>query len=212
MEIFNTEEQQVEAIKRFWKENGVAIIAGVVLGLGGLYGWRYYETTTLEKNMAQSNAYSILLEQSQTGTDNAELAKQLQTFAQANSGTPYAVLASLVAAKEAVAAKDYAAAIEAFNAVIATTEQKEIKALAQIRLARVQLENNDAAGALTTLSASMPRAFVAQQEELKGDALLASGDAAKAKSAYLAAQAAVQEGQYPVLKVKIDELAHITAA
>ena len=37
MEIYNSEEQQVEAIKRFWKENGTAIIAGVVLGLGGLY-------------------------------------------------------------------------------------------------------------------------------------------------------------------------------
>ena len=36
MEIYNSEEQQVEAIKRFWKENGTAIIAGVVLGLGGL--------------------------------------------------------------------------------------------------------------------------------------------------------------------------------
>ena len=46
MEQFATEEQQVEAIKRFWKEHGTAIIVGAALGLGGLWGWRYYSVNT----------------------------------------------------------------------------------------------------------------------------------------------------------------------
>ena len=43
MEQFATEEQQVEAIKRFWKEHGTAIIVGAALGLGGLWGWRGWD-------------------------------------------------------------------------------------------------------------------------------------------------------------------------
>ncbi|MGU3844696.1 YfgM family protein, partial [Vibrio diabolicus] len=43
MELYDTEEQQVEAIKDWWKENGKAVIIGAVVGLGGLFGWRYYQ-------------------------------------------------------------------------------------------------------------------------------------------------------------------------
>ena len=38
MEQYETEEQQVEAIKRFWKENGLSLVIGALLGLGGLLG------------------------------------------------------------------------------------------------------------------------------------------------------------------------------
>jgi len=38
---FSTEDEQVEAIKKWWKENGTSLIVGVVLGLSVLFGWRY---------------------------------------------------------------------------------------------------------------------------------------------------------------------------
>jgi len=212
MEIYSTEEQQVEAIKRFIKENGLSILAGLVLGFGGLYGWRYYQSSQLEQAMNQSQAYSKLAEQAAGDAASADTVKQLQSFADANKDSSYALLASFVAAKEAVAEKDYATAAKSLNFVISSAKQPEMKALAQLRLARVQLEQKDHAAALTTLAATMPEAFKAQQEELKGDALLASGDAAKAKTAYQSAIAASVAGQNPILKVKLDELAHITAA
>ena len=55
-------------------------------------------------------------------------------------------------------------------------------------------------------------AFKAQQQELMGDVLLNSGELAKAKTAYQAAVAATKDAQNPILKVKLDELAHVTAA
>ena len=39
------EEQQVEAIKDWWQANGKAVIIGVVVGIGGIVGWRYYQDT-----------------------------------------------------------------------------------------------------------------------------------------------------------------------
>ncbi len=73
MEIYNSEEQQVEAIKRFWKENGTAIIAGVVLGLGGLYGWRYFQDQQLGKPLwqqFQSCLHSSCWSSKQKAADN----------------------------------------------------------------------------------------------------------------------------------------------
>ena len=212
MEIYNSEEQQVEAIKRFWKENGTAIIAGVVLGLGGLYGWRYFQDQQLETTMAASSAYAKLLDQQQKAADNPELLAQFQTFVDKNSDSSYALLAAFVAAKEAVAKEDYAAAAKQLNWVVTTAKQPEIKALAQLRLARVQNEQKDYPAALATLAVAVPEAFKAQQQELTGDVLLSSGELAKAKTAYQAAVAATKDAQNPLLKVKLDELAHVTAA
>ena len=62
MEIYNTEEQQVEAIKRFFHEHGLSIAAGIVIGLGGLYGFRYYQAKQLEAQETQSAAYAALVE------------------------------------------------------------------------------------------------------------------------------------------------------
>ncbi len=62
MEQFATEEQQVEAIKRFWKEHGTAIIVGAALGLGGLWGWRAYSEAQIENKEAASVAYQNAVE------------------------------------------------------------------------------------------------------------------------------------------------------
>ncbi len=48
MNFYDSEEQQVEAIKDWWKENGKAVIFGAVIGLGGLFGWRYYQDSVVE--------------------------------------------------------------------------------------------------------------------------------------------------------------------
>ena len=212
MEIYNSEEQQVEAIKRFWKENGTAIIAGVVLGLGGWYGWRYFQDQQLNSIMTASSAYSKLLESQEKAAANPELLAQFQTFVDENNDSSYALLAAFAAAKEAVAKEDYATAAKQLNWVMTTATQPEIKALAQLRLARVQNEQKDYPAALATLALAVPEAFKAQQQELTGDVLVNSAELAKAKTAYQAAVAASKDAQNPILKVKLDELAHVTAA
>ena len=74
---------------------------------------------------------------------------------------------------------------------------------------RVQTEQANYQAALDTLNATLPKSFMAQQQELKGDVLLKSGDEVKAKAAYQAALAAAEEGKNPLLQVKLNELAHV---
>ena len=63
--------------------------------------------------------------------------------------------------------------------------------------------------AADTTRKQSPESFAAQQQELKGDVLLKSGDEVKAKAAYLAALAAAEAGKNPLLQVKLNELAHV---
>ena len=58
MEVYTTEEQQVEVIKNWWKENGTSVIAGTVIGLVGLFGWRYYTEHQQTTQEAASQAYN----------------------------------------------------------------------------------------------------------------------------------------------------------
>ena len=59
MEQFATEEQQVEAIKRFWSEHGTSLIVGAVLGLAGLFGWQYYSDSQIAAKESASQAFSF---------------------------------------------------------------------------------------------------------------------------------------------------------
>lgn len=210
MEIYNNEEQQVEAIKRFWKQNGTSILAGIAIGLAGLYGFRYYQANQLAQIEAQSSQYANLIEQNTAeGADKKAWLVAAQTFIEANGGSHYAVLTAFLAAKEAVFAKDFAVAEKQLNWVLANTKAPELLAVANLRLARVQVEQANYPAALKTLETKLPESFVAQQQELKGDVLLKSGDEVKAKAAYQAALAAAEAGKNPLLQVKLNELAHV---
>ncbi|OBP14038.1 hypothetical protein A5320_15375 [Rheinheimera sp. SA_1] len=212
MEIYNTEEQQVEAIKRFWKQNGVSIIAGVVIGLAGLYGFRFYQAQQVASIQGQSSQYAALIEKvAAEGADKSAWLIEAQTFIEANPGSSYAVLTALLAAKEAVQAKDFVVAEKQLSWVVANTKTPEIIAVATLRLARVQTEQGNFEAALSTLNATLPKSFTAQQQELKGDVLLKSGDESKAKAAYQAALAASEAGKNPLLQVKLNELAHVAS-
>ena len=210
MEIYNTEEQQVEAIKRFWKQNGVSIIAGVVIGLAGLYGFRFYQEQQVATIHGQSSQYAALVDKiAAEGTDKSAWLIEAQTFIETNPSSSYAVLTALLAAKEAVQAKDFGVAEKQLAWAIANTKTPEIIAVATLRLARVQTEQANYEAALSTLNATLPKSFIAQQQELKGDVLLKSGDEVKAKAAYQAALAAAEDGKSPLLQVKLNELAHV---
>ena len=64
METFNNENDQVDALKRFFAENGKALAVGVILGIGALVGWRYWtshqQDTARDASLAYEKATSAL--------------------------------------------------------------------------------------------------------------------------------------------------------
>lgn len=210
MEIYSSEEQQVEAIKRFWDQYGKAILGGVVLGLAVLYGFRFYQGQQRANAEQASVQFSQLIEKRSDNASEDWLA-QAQGYIDGSSKDAYAVMAALLAAKDAVTLKQYDKAETQLNWVLAQAKEPAVLALTQLRLARLQREQGKLDAALTTLSSAVPQGFVAMQAELKGDVLVQAERLAEAKAAYqLALENAGQNTQ--LLQVKLDDLAHVTAA
>ncbi len=205
MEIYSTEEQQAEAIKRFFRENGTSLAVGIVLGLGGLYGWKAYNQHQIETAEAASDAYIQLVEGADK--DKEQLLSKADDFIAQNGDSSYAVLAAFVAAKQAVEQNELDKAAEKLSWAQSHSPSEELKAIATTRLARVQLAQKNFDKALATLDSKLPEAFFAAVSELKGDIYLAQGDKEKARSAY---QAAADKGgleNNPLLQIKLDDLA-----
>ncbi|QZO13538.1 YfgM family protein [Pseudoalteromonas piscicida] len=203
MEIYSTEEQQAEAIKRFFRENGTTIVVGAVLGLGGLYGWKAYNQSQIDSAEAASEAFIQVVE-----SDDV-LAKS-DAFVAANADSNYAVLAAFVAAKEAIDKDDLKLAAEKLTWAADNVANAELKATALLRLARVQASQSQYEQALATLAKPMPEAFKAQLAEIQGDIYLAQGDKDKARSAYQSALEAAKGNSNPMLQIKLDDLAQKT--
>ena len=166
MEHYETEEQQVEAIKRFWKENGTAIIVGAVLGLGGLWGWRYYNDEQIAAKEQASAAF-----ESQTAALLAEDANfgQAKQYIDENSDTGYALLMAFQLAQQAIDRKDLSEAEKQLEFAAANSQNEAVNALANLRLARVQLALEQPEKALASAENITTAAFSAQQQEIKGD-------------------------------------------
>jgi len=200
MERFETEEQQVEAIKRFWKEHGTAIIVGAALGLGGLWGWRYFSETQLASKEAASVAYQEAVESIAAEGGEAKV----DAFIEANKDSGYASIASLLAAKQAVDSGDLDAAASHLNRVVTFAESEEMKAVASLRLSRVQIEMNQLDAALSTLGNVTNDAFSAEVSELKGDVYAKQSKFDDARLAY--SSALEKNANNPLLQMKLDNL------
>ena len=145
MEQYETEEQQVEAIKRFWKENGTALIIGAVLGFGGLLGWRYYNDSQLAAKEEASFAYEKATQQLVKGEAGFSEAK---TFLDDHSDTGYATLMALELAQQAIERKDLKEAAMQLTFVADNANLSAIRSVAQLRLARIQIEQGELENAI----------------------------------------------------------------
>ena len=200
MEIYSTEEQQAEAIKRFFRENGLSLALGVIVGLGGLYGWKAYNQNQITTAEQASDAYTKLVE-------SDDVLASADAFISENKDTQYATLAAFVAAKEAVDAQKLDVANEKLSWIVSNVDNAQLKAIATTRLARVQIAQQQSDDALTTFNSPLPEAFNANIAELKGDIYTQQGNKEQARVAY---QAAVDAGgltSNPLLQIKLDDLA-----
>ena len=208
MEIYQTEEQQVEAIKSYWQQNGNTIIAGVALGFVGFIGFNLYQDNKLEQELAVSDSYQILLEQSTKDTET--FAVDAQKFIDENKDSSYVSLTALAMAKESASHKDWALVQKQLTIAIEKAPSEGIKAIASLRLARVQVQLEQYPEALATLNTKLPASFLAAIEEIKGDVYLQQDKNDLARNAYQAAITAGGLAASPSLQMKLDDLAQIS--
>lgn len=178
-----TEEQQVEAIKTWWKENGVAVIAGLLIGFGALFGWRYYNDYKDQQAAEASSLYETM--QQQLALNKADAAKaEADKLMTEYKGTAYAAMAALATAKQAAKMNNMDEARVSLQWVLDNGSQAQFQHMARLLLAAIMLNAKEYDAVLSLLAAAKAGGFVAAYEETKGDALLAKGDSEAAHQAY----------------------------
>ncbi|MEJ2508957.1 MAG: tetratricopeptide repeat protein [Gammaproteobacteria bacterium] len=208
MDTYLDDHEQAEAIKRWWREYGRAVITGVLLGLVVLFGTRAWFKHRHEQAQAASMVYAGLMQGLQSGADDQILAdadKLRKEFA----STPYAALGALAQAKIEVQKGDLKAAAADLRWALDHADQAGTQHIARLRLARVRLAQGKADEALKLLGEAKPGTFVASYAEIEGDAYLAKDEPAKARTAYQRAIAALAPGARlrQLLQMKLDNLA-----
>jgi predicted negative regulator of RcsB-dependent stress response len=207
LDINQTEEQQVESIKKFWSDNGNAIIAGLAIGFAGFIGLNYYNDHKLQQELNTSEAYQTMIEE---GAENGtEFEAAGNAFITEYSASSYAMLTAIGLAKEAAEKQDWVKAETYLNTAIEKSVDDGIKAIVTERLARVQLQLEKYEQALVTLTPKLPASFDASVEEIKGDIYFKQGKKSLARNAYQASIDFATEGTNPALQMKLDDLAQV---
>ena len=205
-----SDDQTVEELKRWWKENGRGVILGVILGIGGVSGWVGWRNYTQSVSESASVLYSRLVNTAALGNDTEALQQANELVAQYPDHA-YAALAALVGARSAYRGGDPDNAVRLLNLAIAQAPEPEVAHAARIRLARVLGEKADFDGALATLDAIDDTAFDVVVAETRGDVLSMKGDMSAALNAYQAAldSEALADSDRDRIEGKLDHLASL---
>lgn len=205
MTRFETEEQQVEALKRWWKENGTAVIIGVVLAVGALGGWRGWSWYQASRAFDASDAYAVVHGLLQQG-DARSFEMQAEALRDRFASSPYAVLTALQEAKMHAAKGDLPASAESLDWVIRHSEQKPVRDIARLRLARVLLADDRPDDAYAVIDREFSGTFVSLAHEIRGDILVAKGELEQARREYDEAMKSGQAAGVEFLQMKRNDL------
>ena len=198
-----TEEQQIDALKEWWKQNGSAAVIGVVLGVGSLVGWKGWGAYQEQQYMMASDRYDVM-QQSIVAQDIDAVVLQAKQLKQEFSATPYAALAGLMLAKVHAENVEYDKTIENLQWVIDNAKQDTIQSIAKLRLIRIHIVQNQLDQAQALLNHDYPLAYASLKEELRGDWHVSRGEFEEARAAYDSAIATAEESEINYLQMKRD--------
>jgi predicted negative regulator of RcsB-dependent stress response len=209
MEINATEEQRLETIKAWWKENASSIITGLLLGLAVLFGAKSWFAYQDRKTEEASNIYATLTSALARGEENL-VDDRAGTLIGQYSSTPYAMLAALALAKVKLEQGELEAAHAQLQWALDKGGSEALRPLVRLRLARVMAAEGNLDGAAALLAQAKPEnAYAPLYAELKGDIHAARGAVAEARAEYEIALAALpaDSGEHRLLQLKYENLA-----
>ncbi|TQV85725.1 tetratricopeptide repeat protein [Exilibacterium tricleocarpae] len=211
-----TEEEQLETLKRWWKENGKSTIAGVVLAVAGYFGWEAWQTQQRDQAESSAALYEQLVEvlavepgQSLSEEQRANATHFVQQLQDGDPGSLYAKNAALMVAKLSAENDDLEQAAIHLRWILDNRPSDGISLVARVRLSRVLLAQAQLDEALALVEGETDPSFTAVYAEARGDVLVAMERVADARAAYQLALDRLLPGQSnrrPILQMKLDDL------
>jgi predicted negative regulator of RcsB-dependent stress response len=177
------EQEQIDLLKAWWKENGKWFIAAAVVGLFGYAGMHFWKSHEVQQNADAGKLFGEVVKQS-FSNDPKRINDAADAVAERFGNTAYAARSQLMAAQVNLQAKDNARAKSQLRWVIDHSSQVGLQDTARMKLASVLLDEKAFDEALKLLDATHPEAFTGLYSDLKGDVLSAQGKTAEAIAAY----------------------------
>jgi predicted negative regulator of RcsB-dependent stress response len=201
------EQEQLAELKAWWAKYGnfiMTVTTLVLLGFAAYNGWQWYGREQASK---AAGVYGQL-EKAVAARDTDKVGALAEMLANQYGGTAYAAMAALQAARVQAEAGKMDRARESLQWVIEKSGQAELKAIAQVRLAGVLLDDKKYDEALKVLSGDVPSAQAVEFADRRGDVLVAQNKFDEARAAYKDALARA-DAQHPLrqlIQLKLDAL------
>ncbi|MDA9902380.1 tetratricopeptide repeat protein [Gammaproteobacteria bacterium] len=220
MAIDSADEENVEALKKWWQENGKQLLVSVFVVLGGIGGWDLYQNSEQESRNAASDIYEEILALT-LKTDNGPLSDSEreniisygQQLREEYPTSSYASFGTLFAAAAEVENRNLSQAEILLNWILEnstgglfSSTEDGLLLTTKLRLGRVLLAQGDAARALDFVNTVDPKEFETGFAELRGDIYVALDQLEEAQDAYSIAQQAGSNSD--ALRMKLQELAN----
>lgn len=204
---YETEAEQIQAIKNWWRDYGKITIIALVVVLIASYGWRWYQIKQERLLQKASAIYERLLVAADNG-DSASMEHAADRLSHHYENTPYAQLAALMLARQAIYQGKFDVAESKLKWIMRHGSNRSLRQVARIRYARLLLSDNKPTVALKLLKKTDDPGYEVLIEEARGDIFQAMGKVEDARVAYQKALAAFPEIEMmqPLLQMKLDNL------
>ena len=200
IEISDSEEEQVDKLKKWWDSNGKQIIAGAVLGLAGIFGWNYY----VDYQDSQAlNARALYLSYASDSANVGAYDKLIKD----HPSSSYSDQATLLMAKYLFEAENYSLALDALKPLM-SRENSVIASTAALRSASLYLELGQHQEALAVLNMDNANEFSGIFYNLAGDVYLDLGNNEEARNSYALAIENITDNSSlsQLIQIKLDDL------
>lgn len=201
------EQEQVEAFKAWWKDNGKGVVLALAIVLGGFAatkGWQFYK----DKQATESATLFAELSKQVGSNDPKRINDAAAAVMDKYGSSAYAPRAALLAAQANIQAKDNVHAKSQLQWVIDHAAEAALKDVARLKLASLLLDEKGYAEALTLLDATHPDSFSGLYADLRGDVLNAQGKTEEARTAYQQAfeKTDAKSPYHNLIQMKLDAL------
>ncbi|HYC46025.1 MAG TPA: tetratricopeptide repeat protein [Burkholderiales bacterium] len=201
------EQEQIDALKGWWADNGKLVMLAAIaclLTVAGFQGWRYYKAQQIER----AATLFVQLEQAEQANQHKTVRDIAAQIEDKHGSTQYGGMAALAAAKAGVMTGELEDARKHLQWAIDNAREEEMRDVARLRLAGVLLDEKKYDEALKVLSAKPSEPYEALYADRRGDVLTAQGKLAEARSAYQSALEKSESGNRyrPIIELKLDAL------
>jgi predicted negative regulator of RcsB-dependent stress response len=215
-----SDEEQLDALKNWWRDNGTTLLTGIAIVLALFFGVQRWQNSTEANSGVASDLYQQVASLAQAKMSVAiteeDLLVALPVYNQLktdHANSIYARYAALVIARFQAELNHLDAAEAELQWILDNPKlgllksaDDELFLITRLRLAKIKLAQGQAQAAIDLLKAADPGSFAAAYAELEGDALLSLGDRDAAKASYQRALAANTNGNPAVLNLKLQDL------